>query len=28
LMNRHLPNWRQQRQVLNSEPLAHDTWTY
>jgi hypothetical protein len=28
LMNRHLPNWRQHRQVLNSEPLAHDTWTY
>ncbi len=28
LMNRHLPNWRQYRQVLNSEPLAHDTWTY
>ena len=28
LMNRHLPNWRQHRQILNSEPLAHDTWTY
>lgn len=28
LMNRHLPNWRQHRQVLNSEPLAHDNWTY
>jgi predicted metal-dependent hydrolase len=28
LMNRHLPNWRQHRQVLNSEPLPHDTWTY
>lgn len=28
LMNRHLPNWRHHRQVLNSEPLAHDTWTY
>jgi predicted metal-dependent hydrolase len=28
LMNRHLPNWRQCRQVLNSEPLAHDAWTY
>jgi len=28
LMNRHLPNWRQHRQVLNSEPLSHDTWTY
>jgi type I restriction enzyme R subunit len=28
LMNRYLPNWRQHRQVLNSEPLAHDTWTY
>jgi predicted metal-dependent hydrolase len=28
LMNRHLPSWRQHRQVLNSEPLAHDTWTY
>jgi predicted metal-dependent hydrolase len=28
MMNRHLPNWRQNRQVLNSEPLAYDTWTY
>lgn len=28
LMNRHLPNWRQHRQALNSEPLSHDTWTY
>jgi len=28
LMNRNLPNWRQNRQVLNSEPLPHDTWTY
>jgi predicted metal-dependent hydrolase len=28
LMNRHLPNWLQHRQLLNSEPLAHDTWTY
>ena len=28
LMNRHLPGWRQHRQVLNSEPLAHDNWTY
>jgi predicted metal-dependent hydrolase len=28
LMNRHLPNWRLLRQQLNSEPLAHATWTY
>jgi len=28
LMDQHFPNWRQHRQILNSEPLAHDTWTY
>jgi predicted metal-dependent hydrolase len=27
LMNRHLSNWHRHRQVLNSEPLSHDTWT-
>jgi len=28
LMNRHLPSWRLLRQKLNSEPLAHETWSY
>ena len=28
IMNRHLPQWRAHRQLLNSEPLAHDTWSY
>jgi len=28
IMNRHLPQWRSHRQLLNSEPLAHDTWSY
>jgi hypothetical protein len=28
LMNHHLPQWRRLRQQLNSEPLAHATWTY
>lgn len=27
-MNKHLPQWQMHRQVLNSAPLAHDTWTY
>jgi hypothetical protein len=26
LMNRHLPEWRAQRQELNSGPLAEETW--
>jgi predicted metal-dependent hydrolase len=28
IMDRHLPHWRQRRQLLNSAPLAHDTWEY
>lgn len=28
LMDRHLPQWRHLRDVLNSEPLAHTEWTY
>ncbi len=28
IMNRYLPQWRAHRQLLNSEPLAHDTWSY
>jgi predicted metal-dependent hydrolase len=28
LMDRHLPAWRQHRQILNSEPLAHENWSY
>ena len=28
LMDRHLPAWRQHRQILNSEPLAHEDWSY
>lgn len=28
LMNKHLPNWEQTRNQLNSAPLAHDEWTY
>jgi predicted metal-dependent hydrolase len=28
LMDRHLPQWRQRRQELNSAPLGHDTWTH
>jgi predicted metal-dependent hydrolase len=28
LMDRHLPNWRQLRQLLNSTPLAHTDWVY
>ena len=28
IMNKHLPQWRLHRHKLNSEPLAHDTWTY
>jgi hypothetical protein len=28
LMNRHLPQWRQHREELNSAPLAHETWSY
>jgi predicted metal-dependent hydrolase len=28
LMDRHLPNWRHLRQLLNSSPLAHTDWAY
>ena len=28
LMDEHLPQWRLYRQVLNSTPLAHETWSY
>ncbi len=28
VMERHLPNWRSLRQLLNSAPLAHEDWTY
>lgn len=28
LMDEHLPDWRQRRVLLNSSPLAHDSWTY
>lgn len=28
IMDRHLPMWRQHRQQLNSQPLAHSEWSY
>lgn len=28
LMDRFLPNWRQSRDLLKSEPLAHEDWGY
>lgn len=28
LMDQHLPDWRTRRAVLNSSPLAHETWDY
>lgn len=28
LMDEHLPGWRQRRDLLNSSPLANETWTY
>lgn len=28
LMNKHLPDWKTRRAVLNAQPLAHDTWAY
>ena len=28
IMDEHLPQWRLHRQVLNSTPLAHETWSY
>jgi predicted metal-dependent hydrolase len=28
LMDRFIPQWRQQRQVLNATPLSHESWRY
>lgn len=28
LMNRHMPDWRHRRQVLNSLPVRHEEWGY
>jgi predicted metal-dependent hydrolase len=28
LMDANLPDWRQRRDLLNSSPLANETWTY
>ena len=28
LMDKHLPNWKMLRQVLNNSPLAHTDWAY
>ena len=28
LMDRHLPDWRRRREVLNRLPLVHEDWTY
>jgi predicted metal-dependent hydrolase len=28
LMDKHLPNWRNIRDLLNSRPLAHEDWLY
>lgn len=28
LMDRHLPTWQTRRRLLNSEPLAHESWGY
>lgn len=28
LMDSHLPDWRTRREVLNSSPLSHETWSY
>ena len=28
LMDKHLPDWRARRTLLNAQPLAHDTWAY
>lgn len=28
LMDEHLPQWRQCRQLLNRTPLGHETWSY
>ena len=28
LMNRHMPDWPQRRQLLNGAPLGHEDWLY
>ena len=28
LIDRHLPDWRTRREVLNSSPLGHESWQY
>lgn len=28
IMNKHMPNWREHRNLLNSLPLAYDDWQY
>lgn len=28
LMDQHLPSWRARRELLNSSPLAHESWAY
>jgi len=28
ILEKHLSRWRQNRQELNSAPLAHETWSY
>ena len=28
LMNKHLPTWEARRNLLNSKPLAHESWSY
>ncbi|MDM7963942.1 MAG: DUF45 domain-containing protein [Alteromonas macleodii] len=28
LVNKHLPDWREQRNLLNSLPLAYEDWSY
>lgn len=28
LMDKHLPDWRERRDLLNQTPLVHDRWAY
>jgi predicted metal-dependent hydrolase len=28
LMNQHMPNWKERRDLLNSLPLAYEDWSY
>jgi predicted metal-dependent hydrolase len=28
IMDKHLPNWRERRSLLNSLPLAYEDWSY